>query len=503
MPYKIFGNCVHKVEADGSKGELIKCHESKDEALNHVRALWANVHDSAISEFSMAIVKTSSKDGKMSWRSVNSDIEEDVFGEKMSLELFADFNKHIENNEGIPEPFKSAICEEDWCGGMPYMSLSHFKSGPKRVNVPGEVSKVYIDGKALKSTGTLLDTPLGKAVYKSLEKDLTEKSANPVRISIGFLDLEHTHGDKFTFTRKSLSDKCPLCKEGIGDKIYKKGHLVHLALTRVPANPRTEMELEQKSMTTKLEDAKSIVEDDEVIKGLELKSQIAEQEVLVIKAEDKDEMEECEEGDEECMKKHKKDMKKEMSVAENTVVSTPVSESVVSPVVVASTTDPRGYQPVPDVAQPISPVEKAIVEFQNKIAVLKSQGLSGDAALTELQKNFDELGGVVKSEFIPAPSPEDVAKQNLEATLRSVLSEMLPQALAQTLAPTQAKTDAEIAELRALITSKSLPIKREEIPQPRSLNVNLVQKAAIENLISRTKPKDQFQAIADASVGIQ
>jgi hypothetical protein len=40
---------------------------------------------------------------------------------------------------------------------------------------------------------------------------------------------------------QELSNKCPLCK-GIGDKIYKKGHLVHLALAS-PPNPRTEMEI--------------------------------------------------------------------------------------------------------------------------------------------------------------------------------------------------------------------------------------------------------------------
>jgi hypothetical protein len=85
----------------------------------------------------------------------------------MSLELFADFSKHIENKEPIPEIFRNAICEEDWCGGMPYVSLSHYKSGKNKVNVPGEVSKVYVDGKALKSTGTLYGTPIGRAVYKS------------------------------------------------------------------------------------------------------------------------------------------------------------------------------------------------------------------------------------------------------------------------------------------------------------------------------------------------
>lgn len=43
MPYKRFGNCVHKLNPDGSKGKLIACHESPQKADRQVRALYANV----------------------------------------------------------------------------------------------------------------------------------------------------------------------------------------------------------------------------------------------------------------------------------------------------------------------------------------------------------------------------------------------------------------------------------------------------------------------------
>ena len=456
--------------------EVLGVHDTKDEALLQVRSLYKNVKDSAVAEFSMSIVKATQKNGEMRWRSVNSDVEEDVFGERMSLELFADFNKHILNDEPIPREFSSRICEDDWCGGMPYMSIAHYKTGSNKVNVPGEVSRVYVDGKALKSTGVLYDTPLGKAVYKSLEKDLTEKSDNPVRVSIGFLDLEHSHGDKFTFVRESVEDKCPLCREGIGDKIYKKGHLVHLALTRVPANPRTEMELEQKSMTTKIEDAKSIVEDEEVLKGLELKSQ-TENDILVIKAKEDDE--EAEEGEDA------KGKKKKPFVEESTVVSQSASETPAA----LATARPHG-----EVVDP-TPAQKSATALIERIATLKAQGLSGEQALTELQKNFDELGSVVKAEFTPQPTPQELAKHDMEITLRSALQEMLPQALAQVVAPLQ----SELAELRAL--SQKTPIKKEEPVIQRSLNVNLVQKAAIEKLVA--KSKSQFDDIARQSVGLQ
>jgi hypothetical protein len=481
MPYKIFGNCVHKVNADGSKGEVVKCHDNKEQALDHMRALWANVHDSAIAEFSMAIIKATSKDGQMTWRSTNSDVEEDYFGERMSKELFADFNKHIENNEPIPEVFKGAICEEDWCGGMPYVSIAHYKTGRNKVNVPGEVKSIYIDGEALKSTGLLYDTPLGNAIYKSLKKDLVEKSGKPIRISIGFLDLEHSHGDKYTFTRKSLTDKCPLCKEGIGDKIYKKGHLVHLALTREPANPRTGMELEQKSMNTKIQDAESVIEDEEVIKTLDLKSMAEDvQDVLVIKAKEPDDESKETQVDDETPTKKKKPVEVEKSI-ENTVVS-PVASSE------------RITEPVKE----LSAVEKSTAALLEKVSILKSQGSNGDAALAEIQKSFDELGNVVKAEFTVPPSPEETARKNMEVTLRSLLGEMLPQALAQVVAPLQ----SELGELRALSQARPV-IKKEETPLPRNLNYNLVQKSAIEALVAKTKPKDQFQAIADQSVGLQ
>jgi hypothetical protein len=437
----------------------------------------------------MAIVKASSKNGEMKWRSVNSDIEEDVFGERMSAELFADFNKHILEQDVIPEPFNSAVCEEDWCGGMPYMSIAHYKSGSGKVNVPGKIDKVYVDGKALKSTGTLFDTPLGKAVYKSLGKDLTEKSEKPIRVSIGFLDLEHSHGDKFIFVRQALNEKCPLCKEGIGDKIYKKGHLVHLALTRVPANPRTEMELEQKSMTTKIEDATSVIDDEEVLKALELKSQ-TENDILVIKTVDD---EECAEGDEECIKEREEGEKDEKSV--NTVVSGDGTGSL-APVVLPTTRNVAGTNPISVTASVSTPLEKSLAALTERIANIKSQGLTGDIALAELQKNFDELGTIVKSEFTPQPTAQELANRNNVETLRSLLSEMLPQTLAESVAPLEARLN----ELSALLQAPK-PIKKEELPIPRSLNVNLVQKAAIEKLVA--KSKSQFDDIARASVGLQ
>jgi len=43
MPYKVFGKCLYKLNPDGSKGKLIKCHDSPAKAAAQARALYANV----------------------------------------------------------------------------------------------------------------------------------------------------------------------------------------------------------------------------------------------------------------------------------------------------------------------------------------------------------------------------------------------------------------------------------------------------------------------------
>jgi len=45
MPWKVYGNCVHKLNTDGSKGKLLHCHESPSKAAAHLRALYANVEE--------------------------------------------------------------------------------------------------------------------------------------------------------------------------------------------------------------------------------------------------------------------------------------------------------------------------------------------------------------------------------------------------------------------------------------------------------------------------
>lgn len=299
MPYMLVGKCVHKQNSDGSAGDMVPggCHDTEEEAKNHMAALYANVKDSVIVEMSMRISKASynkSEPNAMRWTAIDSDVEDDLYHEKMSPELYKDFVTRIENKTPIPAPFDQVICEgSDWCGGTPYLSIAHYKAGTSRKNVPGDVESVFIDGNRLKSKGILHNNDLGRAVWEKLREDMyiKEKSVNPehlpIRISIGFLDLEHKHlgqATDFTFVRKNVGEICPLCAQGIGGKIYTKGQLVHLAMTRVPVNPRTEMSVERSmdEIQTKRQDAESIV--GKLADELEEKSIPGD--MLVVRAED-------------------------------------------------------------------------------------------------------------------------------------------------------------------------------------------------------------------------
>ena len=133
----------------------------------------------ALAQFSFAVTKVSvdkSEGGVMRWRAVASDTSPDLYDEAMSVELFDDFISRIDSGSSVPEPFGVAV-QEDWHGGMPYLSISHYKSGTSGKNVPGMPEKIYRDGNRLKAVGTLHDNDLGRAVFKSLCEDLYSEKA--------------------------------------------------------------------------------------------------------------------------------------------------------------------------------------------------------------------------------------------------------------------------------------------------------------------------------------
>ena len=230
---------------------------------SQVEDVWTRDKRASLSEFSFEINRASINPdtGERKWRADTSDTEIDSYGDKMSIPLYKDFLSRIEKMEEPPEGFGS----EFWNGGLPYLSLSHYPD-INGEGVPGTTTSLFIDGTFLRAKGTLNETPLGIACWDAIKADLKDDADEKVRISIAFLDYKHKHLSEvskgFIFERKDLEDYCPMCLAEMftgGDgKEFLEGHLIHLALTRVPANKRTLMEVDR-SMTTQLEDAKSIV----------------------------------------------------------------------------------------------------------------------------------------------------------------------------------------------------------------------------------------------------
>lgn len=236
--------------------------------------------------------------GEKRWACVASDVFEDSLKDEMHKSLFDSFLHRINKNVAAPEPWQT----EFWKGGMPYLSISHYSDGNGRL-VPGPVSGVFLDGALLKAKGAFSDTPLGNAAFAavrdSIKKTKSGMPVDPVRISIGFLDFKHTHkSNGFVFERKSLDMVCPECvQERIAKQragvIYQDGQLIHLALTRVPVNQRTEIGLDvevERAMTTRKSDAASIVGEELAEEIQAIEEELANpQKALVVKSEEEPE----------------------------------------------------------------------------------------------------------------------------------------------------------------------------------------------------------------------
>lgn len=198
--------------------------------------------------------------GERRWYATASGIKEDAYGERMTLELYKDFIRRAEAQEPAPEPFTSKA----WNGGLPYLSVAHYLD-LNGFGIVGTTDRIWVDGEIFKAKGTFRDTPLAERVYKAIKKDHENDVPEDerVRVSIAFVDWQHEHDGQGVFKRKSLSHSCAMCQAGVGGKAYRRGHLVHLAITRRPAYKETEIALEERStMPSKRDDAASIVGDD-------------------------------------------------------------------------------------------------------------------------------------------------------------------------------------------------------------------------------------------------
>lgn len=507
MPYSLKGDCVFKGQ------EKLKCYEGKDaheQALAYFRALKLNVDESmsAVKELSLYISKVSvdkAQGGKMCWRAVASDTSPDLYKESMSNDLYDDFIDRINKKSKVPEPFREVLNEE-WEGGMPYLSIAHYKSGTGNKNVPGMPEKIYRDGDKLKAVGFLHENDMGRAVFRSLCEDLYSEKAKKdgkIRISIGFLDLAHKHLGQgstpdYLFERKSLEDICPMCQEGSGDKVYLKGQLVHLALTRVPVNPRTDMEV-AKAMTieTRKQDAESII--GELSNTLEEKSLVSS--ALVIKSDEEkptDPVEEkalglpgqaagtgvpvtseTEDDAEEC-NQMQKDMRQ---VSKAKVAADKQSEELTYEEEDETKREERRNRP----AGERSLLQKSFDNIEAKVMEMKSQNVPAETALKEIQPMFNALGDEIKKSLQPELTPSQIGSEVSE--LANVVK-----SLAETVQALQQTMTTEISMLKAQTLSTKSVVGGNSVPEPRSLTARSLS-------TQPTRKLTQLEQIALKSTG--
>lgn len=488
------------------------------------------VKKESFAEFSLRIDRASydKATNERRFRAVASDTDEDKRSDNMSLELFGDFLSRINTGEPVPEDFQS----DWWKGGMPYLSVSHYPDFNGKV--PGVIDAVYMDGNYLKSKGKFNDTPLGHKCFETICSDLygdTKEREDKVRISIAFLDYMHKHkSNGYTFDRMIEEENaiCPEClkemiKGASQGKIYLKGHLIHLALTRVPVNTRTSMEVD-KSMANKIltrkDDAATIV-GDELAEEMEKEAElVGKSEALVIRSEEEvvteagvacpkckenvtptpegkcpkcgasmkeEPTDEEEEVDEACggKKKKKSEVVEESKPQEGGYISDEVLSKIIS-TIKESMSEVITIHPTETVSS--HPLDVRFSEFKNAFDLIINSELSEDEKLRSVQEPFSALGTAIVSVVKSSIKPREVTPE--------VQGQMdLVSALSQVMNPIAQKLDLVLTQLSTPQVERTMPT----IPQRRSIPPEVVQKIAQQPVVSKSETP-HLRAIIDKTV---
>lgn len=405
---------------------------------------WVKKHSEVV-EFSLAITKATydTTTGIRRFYATASDVLPDSFGESMTLPLFEDFIARANRKEMPPARYRSSF----WQGGLPYLSVAHYFDLDGK-GAAGIVTSLFIDGGKLKAKGEFSNTPLGIAAFEAVKKSLKADPNNPddsqkkIRISIAFLDYAHQHGDNPPYVR-SLNGTyvpCTYCERSINDVKYLQGLLIHLALTRVPVNTRTDIigqEGVTKSMSkisTRKEDAASIVGDD-------LASELETESKLVGKSETEDA---------ESMVVVKSDEEVTEDVAEIAPIEVTESETEKQPQIAETSPEVEKAKKPADKPEDSSDKEddmdeddkvmkackkqhpemmKSIVNFVSQFNEAVNRGLQGENLLMNLQEPFTVFGESVKgyvaalSQGAPA-QPETKSAVSVDE-IRRVLSDAI------------------------------------------------------------------------------
>ena len=506
-----------------------------------------------ISEFSMYFTKATQN---KKWSMTASDTLLDLRDEAMSLELYKSFIDNIDTDRPVPKPFDALVTDSYWNGGTPYLSIAHY-SDLEGEGIPGEVEVVYVDGNQLKAKGKFNETPLGLAAWNSVVEDKSKAEDERVRVSIAFIDLKHRHGN-MVFERKSFEDMCPMCVEGAKNKVYLKGYLVHLAMTRKPVNPRSEVEVELSMGTiTRKDDAASIV-------GEELATELSEKQkamvglsaVLVERADGDEPVEEVAQEEPKVNEEVVEPVADTVSTDEPVVepVETPVPEPEVTPVVsesmgeMASISGPTSLKEMMDAkaareevymiqdawhmteeviynilsSEAIKDKKKAITsvlgEFKSAMATksLVDMFAEKSASGSPIDTRYAELSLVIKSTL-----EQNVTADEKLMAIQPALNELAATIQEEVRKPVAVEPNAEtvsasvgveevvnkaiqpILEQMAMLMDMAnkqaaVPTERR-VPQPRAISP-----LSVKSLVATQKPRERtpIERIADQSVGL-
>ena len=463
-----------------------------------------------IREFPMLISKSSIFEGEMRWAAVNSDTDWDLYGERMSLELYKSMISKIKANVPPPEPFAKMVTSDYWKGGMPYVSIAHYPDG-NGLSVPGNVKSLYVDGIQLKAKGNLHNSPLGLAVWKSLKEDeenyKLDQDTERIRISIAFLDLAHKHGEfGKVFKRNSITDVCPECQKGIGEKIYLDGYLVHLALTRKPVNPRTIMEAEdvmakKSKIETRKDDALSVLGGDEsLVETVEKANALETKSDVLVEMSDTDEapvVEEVVEEKSETVEEEKLEVtKSDLAALVSAMVEDAMSkkEEKMPKEDEEETPDEKKMEKKSDTVSEVAPVEKSALELSvdslyNVVNGAIGKSLTQEEKLREIQPALEGVGQAIL-EVVKKSSPEQ------EAPAQPQISDAVLEAI-QNLSTRFSVMETEIATMKSQSVTNVPPLQNR-VPVPRSIAPQItVQKSETQE----TKP-GSVKDIVRRSVGL-
>lgn len=233
MPWKVYGKCVHKLNDDGSKGELVKCHESSDKASAHVRALYANVDD---------VVQ------KMIVEIAGSDIQSAVHVEKedgrYAIKVVS--TAAIQDKEG--ETFTTEAMDYDIAHSQRTGNYPEFRVFHSHLLGIGMVTKMSRVGIFAVDEGYSYNDDFSIAVCEKM----LQNNDGKWRASRGFMALDvaaqcNNCGSDLGIRSKHMiaGFKCPKCSKmhltfkGMPHVQYKKAITFDVTITDVPAVPMT------------------------------------------------------------------------------------------------------------------------------------------------------------------------------------------------------------------------------------------------------------------------